>query len=90
MTLTQTNMAKNQNEENVATAEAAAPEAEATAAEAAAPAQPQTIILKSPTQDGLFQAFLDLKKEHKDDTVTCGAAARNQETGEYTLRVDIV
>ena len=83
-------MAKNQNEENVATAEAAAPEAEATAAEAAAPAQPQTIILKSPTQDGLFQAFLDLKKEHKDDTVTCGAAARNQETGEYTLRVDIV
>ena len=91
MILTQTNMAKNQNEENVATAEAAAPEAEATAAEATAPAPatPQTIILKSPTQDGLFQAFLDLKKEHKDDTVTCGAAARNQETGEYTLRVDI-
>ena len=83
-------MAKNTNEENVA-AEAAAPEAEATATatETAAPA-PQTIILKSPTQDGLFHAFLDLKKEHKDDTVTCGAAARNQETGEYTLRVDII
>ena len=82
-------MAKN-NEENVATAEAAAPEAEATTTEAAAPAQPQTIILTSPTQDGLFHAFLDLKKEHKDDTVTCGAAARNQETGEFTLRVDII
>lgn len=84
-------MAKN-NEENVATAEAAAPEAtaEATATEATAPAQPQTIILKSPTQDGLFHAFLDLKKEHKDDTVTCGAAAHNFETGEYTLRVDII
>lgn len=80
-------MAKN-NEENVATAEAAAPEA--TATETAAPAQPQTIILKSQTQDGLFKAFLDLKKEHKDDTVTCGAAARNQETGEFSLRVDIV
>ena len=64
---TQTNMAKN-NEENVA-AEAAAPEAEATATatETAAPA-PQTIILTSPTQDGLFHAFLDLKKEHKDST----------------------
>ena len=83
-------MAKNTNEENVA-AEAAAPEAEATATatETAAPA-PQTIILKSPTQDGLFHAFLDLKKEHKDDTVTCGAAARNQETGEFSLRVDII
>lgn len=83
-------MAKNQNEENVA-AEAAAPEAEATATatETAAPA-PQTIILKSPTQDGLFHAFLDLKKEHKDNTVTCGAAARNQETGEFSLRVDII
>ena len=85
-------MAKNTNEENVATAEAAAPEAEATATatEATAPAQPQTIILTSPTQDGLFHAFLDLKKEHKDDTVTCGAAARNQETGEFSLRVDII
>lgn len=83
-------MAKNQNEENVATAEAAAPEAEATAAEAAAPAQPQTIILKSPTQDGLFQAFLDLKKEHKDDTTIVGAVAHNYEKGEYSLRVDIV
>ena len=84
-------MAKDKNEENVA-AEAAAPEAEATATatETAAPAQPQTIILKSPTQDGLFHAFLDLKKEHKDDTVTCGAAARNQETGEFSLRVDII
>ena len=84
-------MAKN-NEENVATAEAAAPEAEATATatETAAPAQPQTIILTSPTQDGLFHKFLDLKKEHKDDTVTCGAAAHNYETGEYTLRVDII
>ena len=84
-------MAKNTNEENVA-AEAAAPEAEATATatEATAPAQPQTIILTSPTQDGLFHAFLDLKKEHKDDTVTCGAAAHNYETGEYTLRVDII
>ncbi len=81
-------MAKNNNEENVATAEAAAPEA--TATETVAPAQPQTIILKSPTQDGLFHAFLDLKKEHKDDTVTCGAAAHNYETGEYTLRVDII
>lgn len=83
-------MAKNQNEENVA-AEAAAPEAtaEATATETAAPA-PQTIILKSPTQDGLFHEFLELKKEHKDDTVTCGAAARNQETGEFSLRVDII
>ena len=83
-------MAKDKNEENVA-AEAAAPEAEATATatETAAPA-PQTIILKSPTQDGLFHAFLDLKKEHKDDTVTCGAAARNQETGEFSLRVDII
>lgn len=83
-------MAKN-NEENVA-AEAAAPEAEATATatETAAPAQPQTIILTSPTQDGLFHAFLDLKKEYKDDTVTCGAAARNQETGEFSLRVDII
>ena len=83
-------MAKNQNEENVATAEAAAPEAEATAAEAAAPAQPQTIILTSPTQDGLFQAFLDLKKEHKDDTTRVGAVAHNYEKGEYSLRVDIV
>ncbi len=82
-------MAKNTNEENVA-AEAAAPEAEATATEATAPAQPQTIILTSPTQDGLFHEFLELKKEHKDDTVTCGAAARNQETGEFTLRVDII
>ena len=81
-------MAKNTNEENVATAEATAPEA--TATEATAPAQPQTIILTSPTQDGLFHAFLDLKKEHKDDTVTCGAAARNQETGEFSLRVDII
>ena len=83
-------MAKNQNEENVATAEAA-PEAEATstATETAAPA-PQTIILTSPTQDGLFHAFLDLKKEHKDNPVTCGAAARNQETGEFSLRVDII
>lgn len=81
-------MAKNTNEENVAAAEAAAPEA--TATETAAPAQPQTIILTSPTQDGLYHAFLDLKKEHKDDTVTCGAAARNQETGEYALRVDII
>jgi hypothetical protein len=84
-------MAKN-NEENVATAEAAAPEAEATATatETAAQATPHTIILTSPTQDGLFHAFLDLKKEHKDDTVTCGAAARNQETGEFSLRVDII
>ncbi len=81
-------MAKNNNEENVATAEAAAPET--TATETAAPAQPQTIILTSPTQDGLFHTFLDLKKEHKDDTVTCGAAAHNYETGEYTLRVDII
>ena len=82
-------MAKNQNEENVATAEAA-PEAEATATEATAPAQPQTIILKSPTQDGLFKAFLDLKKEHKDDTTIVGAVAHNYEKGEYTLRVDII
>lgn len=83
-------MAKNQNEENVATAEAA-PEAEATAAEATAPeAQPQTIILTSPTRDGLFQAFLDLKKEHKDDTTIVGAVAHNYEKGEYSLRVDIV
>ena len=84
-------MAKNKNEENVA-AEAAAPEAEATATatETAAPAQPQTIILKSPTQDGLFHAFLDLKKEHKDDTTIVGAVAHNYETGEYTLRVDII
>ncbi len=81
-------MAKNQNEENVATAEAAAPEAEATATEAAA--LPQTIILKSQTQDGLFQAFLNLKKEHKDGTTIVGAVAHNYETGEYTLRVDIV
>ena len=83
-------MAKN-NEENVATAEAAAPEAEATATatETAAPA-PQTIILKSPTQDGLFHAFLDLKKEHKDDTTIVGAVAHNYEKGEYTLRVDII
>ena len=82
-------MAKN-NEENVATAEAAAPEAEAQATEATAPAQPQTIILKSPTQDGLFHAFLDLKKEHKDDTTIVGAVAHNYEKGEYTLRVDII
>ena len=83
-------MAKN-NKENVA-AEAAAPEAEATAAatETAAPAQPQTIILKSPTQDGLFHAFLDLKKEHKDSTTIVGAVAHNYEKGEYTLRVDII
>ena len=81
-------MAKDKNEENVATAEAAAPEA--TATETAAQAQPQTIILKSPTQDGLFHKFLDLKKEHKDNTVTCGAAAHNYEKGEYTLRVDII
>ena len=84
-------MAKNTNEENVA-AEAAAPEAEATATatETAAPAQPQTIILTSPTQDGLFHAFLDLKKEHKDDTTIVGAVAHNYEKGEYTLRVDII
>ena len=84
-------MAKDKNEENVA-AEAAAPEAEATATatETAAPAQPQTIILKSPTQDGLFHAFLDLKKEHKDDTTIVGAVAHNYEKGEYTLRVDII
>jgi hypothetical protein len=82
-------MAKNTNEENVA-AEAAAPEATATATEAAAPAQPQTIILTSPTQDGLFHAFLDLKKEHKDSTTIVGAVAHNYETGEYTLRVDII
>ena len=84
-------MAKDKNEENVA-AEAAAPEAEATATatETAAPAQPQTIILTSPTQDGLFHAFLDLKKEHKDDTTIVGAVAHNYETGEYTLRVDII
>ena len=83
-------MAKDKNEENVA-AEAAAPEAEATATatETAAPA-PQTIILKSPTQDGLFHAFLDLKKEHKDTTTMVGAVAHNYETGEYTLRVDII
>ena len=83
-------MAKN-NEENVA-AEAAAPEAtaEATATETAAPAQPQTIILTSPTQDGLFHAFLDLKKEHKDKTTIVGAVAHNYEKGEYTLRVDII
>ena len=83
-------MAKDKNEENVA-AEAAAPEAtvEATATETAAPA-PQTIILKSPTQDGLFHAFLDLKKEHKDNTTIVGAVAHNYETGEYTLRVDII
>ena len=81
-------MAKN-NEENVA-AEAAAPEATATATETAAPAQPQTIILKSPTQDGLYHAFLDLKKEHKDTTTIVGAVAHNYETGEYTLRVDII
>ena len=80
-------MAKN-NEENVA-AEAAAPEATATATEAAAPA-PQTIILTSPTQDGLFHAFLDLKKEHKDNTTIVGAVAHNYEKGEYTLRVDII
>ncbi len=82
-------MAKN-NEENVA-AEAAAPEAEATATatETAAPA-PQTIILTSPTQDGLFHAFLDLKKEHKDSTTIVGAVAHNYEKGEYTLRVDII
>jgi hypothetical protein len=78
-------MAKNTNEENVA-AEAAAPEATATEATA----QPQTIILKSPTQDGLFHAFLDLKKEHKDSTTIVGAVAHNYETGEYTLRVDII
>jgi hypothetical protein len=77
-------MAKN-NEENVA-AEAAAPEATATEATA----QPQTIILKSPTQDGLFHAFLDLKKDHKDSTTIVGAVAHNYETGEYTLRVDII
>lgn len=82
-------MAKN-NEENVAIAEVAAPEATATATEAAAPAQPQTIILTSPTQDGLFHAFLDLKKEHKDDTTIVGAVAHNYEKGEYTLRVDII
>ena len=82
-------MAKN-NEENVATTEAAAPEAEATATEATAPAQPQTIILTSPTQDGLFHAFLDLKKEHKDNTTIVGAVAHNYEKGEYTLRVDII
>ena len=85
-------MAKNTNEENVA-AEAAAPEAEATATatETAAPeAQPQTIILTSPTQDGLFHEFLNLKKEHKDDTTIVGAVAHNYETGEYTLRVDII
>ena len=83
-------MAKDKNEENVA-AEAAAPEAEATATatETAAPA-PQTIILKSPTQDGLYHAFLDLKKEHKDTTTMVGAVAHNYETGEYTLRVDII
>ena len=83
-------MAKDKNEENVA-AEAAAPEAEATATatETAAPA-PQTIILKSPTQDGLYHAFLDLKKEHKDNTTIVGAVAHNYETGEYTLRVDII
>ena len=84
-------MAKDKNEENVA-AEAAAPEAtatEATATETAAPA-PQTIILTSPTQDGLFHAFLDLKKEHKDNTTIVGAVAHNYETGEYTLRVDII
>jgi len=80
-------MAKN-NEENVAAAEAAAPEA--TATEAAAPAQPQTIILTSQTQDGLFKAFLDLKKEHKDNTTIVGAVAHNYEKGEYTLRVDII
>lgn len=80
-------MAKNTNEENVA-AEAAAPEAEAT--ETAAPAQPQTIILTSPTQDGLYHAFLELKKEHKDDTTIVGAVAHNYEKGEYTLRVDII
>ena len=85
-------MAKDKNEENVATAEAAAPEAtaEATATEATAPAQPQTIILKSPTQDGLFHEFLDLKKEHKDNTTIVGAVAHKYETGEYTLRVDII
>ena len=82
-------MAKDKNEENVA-AEVAAPEAEATATEAAAPAQPQTIILTSPTQDGLYHAFLDLKKEHKDDTTIVGAVAHNYEKGEYTLRVDII
>lgn len=83
-------MAKNTNEENVA-AEAAAPEAtaEAEATETAAPA-PQTIILTSPTQDGLFHAFLELKKEHKDSTTIVGAVAHNYETGEYTLRVDII
>ena len=84
-------MAKDKNEENVA-AEAAAPEAtaEATATETAAPAQPQTIILTSPTQDGLFHKFLDLKKEHKDDTTIVGAVAHNYEKAEYTLRVDII
>lgn len=80
-------MAKDKNEENVA-AEAAAPEA--TATETAAPAQPQTIILTSPTQDGLFHEFLELKKEHKDDTTIVGAVAHNYEKGEYSLRVDIV
>jgi hypothetical protein len=81
-------MAKNTNEENVAAE--AAPEATAEAPETAAPAQPQTIILTSPTQDGLFHAFLDLKKEHKDSITIVGAVARNYETGEYTLRVDII
>ena len=83
-------MAKDKNEENVAAEAAEAAATEATATETAAQAQPQTIILKSPTQDGLFHKFLDLKKEHKDNTVTCGAAAHNYEKGEYTLRVDII
>lgn len=84
-------MAKNQETavEAAPAAEATAPEAEATQ-KAAPEAQPQTIILKSPTQDGLFHAFLDLKKEHKDDTTIVGAVAHNYEKGEYTLRVDII
>jgi hypothetical protein len=85
-------MAKNQEtataEENMQAE--ATPVAEAIATEATAPAQSQTIILKSPTQDGLFHEFLELKKEHKDDTTIVGAVAHNYETGEYTLRVDII
>ena len=52
--------------------------------------QPTTTILTAKTLDELAKAAEDFAKDNAGKQLIYGAAGRSKDTGEYSLRVDII
>lgn len=65
-------------------------EQQAQEAQVQAPPQPTTTILTAKTLDELAKAAEDFAKDNAGKQLIYGAAGRSKDTGEYSLRVDIL